>query len=304
MTENSDSGTLSIEQAVERMMQPIAAETGDDTEELEAVDGIAESDTPEEAEEEAVADTDDEDTGEEADPEFEVDTAEGRRKVKLQELLAGYQRQSDYTRKTQAVAEDRKAIERVKSDLAQYEKQLSEQLQAWAVPTEQEPNWSDMASRLQPQEFNKLRAQWDDRKQRREVARAEYVRLQADQRAHTVQEERNRLFEAIPDWRDQAKFEAAAARIAQNAPEYGFSKEEVAQVVDHRMIRVLNDAIAYRELQKAKPAVDKKTTQIKQALKPGSKPDKAKTQDAARQKMRDDLRKTGDLRTAAQYLLS
>lgn len=302
MNGNSETGTLSLEQAVERMMQPLEAETGDETAEPEADEGIAESDTPEEAEEEAEAD-DDEDGGEEAEPEYEVETAEGKQKVKLQELLDGFLRTADYTRKTQAVAEERKAVERAKAELAQYEKQLSEQLQAWAVPTEQEPNWAELATKLTPQDFNLRRVQWEQRQRQRDTARAEFQRLQASQRAQMVKEERDRLFEAIPEWRDQAKFEAAAQRIAQNAPEYGFAPDEIAMVVDHRMIRVLNDAIAYRELQKAKPAVDKKTTQIKQALKPGAKPDKAKSQEAARQKMRDELRKTGDLRTAAQLLL-
>ncbi|MCI3922436.1 hypothetical protein MO973_19575 [Paenibacillus sp. TRM 82003] len=47
----------------------------------------------------------------------EVDLGEGRQPVKLSELKSGYLRQSDYTKKTQALAEERKAFEAERAEV-------------------------------------------------------------------------------------------------------------------------------------------------------------------------------------------
>ena len=39
---------------------------------------------------------------------------------------------------------------------------------------------------------------------------------------------------------------------------YGFNDTEVAQVYDHRIVMLVNDAMKYRNLQKAKPNIAKK----------------------------------------------
>ncbi len=49
------------------------------------------------------------------------------KEVPLAELVKGYQRQADYTRKTQAVAEDRKALEQSRQQVADTAKQIEEQ---------------------------------------------------------------------------------------------------------------------------------------------------------------------------------
>ena len=41
---------------------------------------------------------------------------------------------------------------------------------------------------------------------------------------------------------------------------YGFNDTEVAQVYDHRIVMLVNDAMKYRNLQKAKPNIAKKIT--------------------------------------------
>jgi hypothetical protein len=42
---------------------------------------------------------------------------------------------------------------------------------------------------------------------------------------------------------------------------YGFSQEELGNVFDHRLVRLMRDAAAYRELQAQKPAVKQKVEQ-------------------------------------------
>lgn len=75
----------------------------DETEETETVEATAD----ETADEEGVTDTQEPAFNDET----EVDLGEGRQAVKLAELKQGYLRQSDYTKKTQALADERKTFE-------------------------------------------------------------------------------------------------------------------------------------------------------------------------------------------------
>ena len=107
MTENS-TGAISLSEAVERVTAQAGAD--DETVETQEAEGTGNSD-PEANEVEAGAETEDQDDAD-SDPEYEVDTAEGKRRVKLSELLESPMFKADYTRKTQSLAEERKALER------------------------------------------------------------------------------------------------------------------------------------------------------------------------------------------------
>ena len=142
---------------------------------------------------------------------------------------------ADYTRKTQSLAEERKALERSAAETAQLREQLSESLKRWAVPTEAEPDWAELATKLPPQEYNLRRVQWEQRQRQKEQARAEFHAMQDQLRAEAIATERNKLLEAFPEWRDEAKFLNAAKQMADGATVYGFSAEEVGQIADHRI---------------------------------------------------------------------
>lgn len=91
------------------------SETVDDQPEVESE--VEEVSTEEVTEQEVEPDSDEESTeeAEEEEPLFnddtEIELGEGRQPVKLAELKNGYLRQSDYTKKTQALAEERKEFE-------------------------------------------------------------------------------------------------------------------------------------------------------------------------------------------------
>lgn len=306
MTENPDR-TLSLDDAVDMWMaeEPEADDTM--TEEAEA-DTAPEEDTAAEDEAEAVGD-DDEDAGtddaEEGDddPEIEIDTPKGKQAVKLSELQKGYLRQADYTRKTMEVAEARKAVEQESGQLSQIKQQLTEALQFWAVPTEQEPNWTEMAQKLDPREFNARRVQWEQRQRQAEQAREQYRALQQYEQQETLRREQERLLEAFPEWRDPAAFQTAAQRMARHAEAYGLTPQEIGSIVDHRFMRVLHDAAAYREMKAKQPETTKKVVKPVQGLKPGSKPNKGALKDAAIQQKRAKLRQTGRIDDAVDLLL-
>jgi hypothetical protein len=82
-------------------------------------DVVADGEEPEAAEAEAPADDDDDDPT--------VALADGT-EIKLSEMAKGYLRQSDYTKKTQALAEERKTLDSARKDVTDKARQVEENL--------------------------------------------------------------------------------------------------------------------------------------------------------------------------------
>lgn len=78
---------------------------------------------------------------------------------------------------------------------------------------------------------------------------AQFQQAQQAQLQQMIHAERTKMFEAMPDWRDQAKFQTAQTQITSYATERGFTPAELSQVVDHRYMRVLADAARVKDLQ-------------------------------------------------------
>ena len=148
-----------------------------------------------------------------------------------------------------------------------------------------------------------LQQQWNQRVQRKQQAAEYHQQLQAQQQAALRSTETEKLLEHFPDWRDPAKFRAGAEEMVKAGDNYGFSAEEMAGMVDHRMFKVLSDAMKYRNLQQSKPKLAKKVATAPRKLKAGAKPNKSSVQKAARQKQLDRLNKTGSLEDAAAAIL-
>lgn len=294
MSENPD-GAISLEQAVGLL---VTDETPPNPEADDTQEGESEAEDIE-----AGADTEDE--GEpEPEPEFEVETAKGKRKVKLSELLESPMFKDDYTRKTMALADERKENERRAAENSQKEQQLEQMLQTWAVQAEAEPDWQKLAQTATPQEFNLARARWEDRKRKADAARAEYQAMQERTMAARVEAERVALIKAVPEWGDQARFVEDGKKIVEAGKSYGFSDQEIGGVIDHRMLLILRDAAAYRELKAKKPEVSKKVETASVTLKPGSKPKVQQDVEAARRKQMDRLKQSGRIEDAVSLLRS
>ncbi len=78
----------------------------------------------------------------------------------------------------------------------------------------------------------------------------------------------------------------------------------MASIADPRFVKVLADAMAWRELQSKKPEVEKKVTSAPKALKP-SRPDPKASQNAAKQALRSRINSgTANINDAVTYLMS
>lgn len=195
------------------------------------------------------------------------------------EVEKGYLRQSDYTRKTQALAEQRKAAEAdyeaVRSERALYAEQLGRLTEVLTGQAPQEPpaelrhsdpaEWTARRQEVIAYELQLAKVAGERQRVQEQMARDAETR-----HAQYLATERDRLFEAFPEWatnREKAQQDMNALRAT--GAEYGFSDAELDSVADHRAIRLLHDAMQYRKSQAAKAAVQPRIAKAP-VLKPGT----------------------------------
>lgn len=257
------------------------------------------------AQEPETADDDAGDEPSEAAPEVE-EPEPSRHKVKvageevevtLDELINGYSRQADYQRKTQALAEERKAVQAEIERIAQLTAQLD--------TTEKEPDWSKMAEELDPWEFNRQRTGWETRQKAKAEAARQAQELQSKRMAEIAQTEAAKLREKAPEWADPQKFTADFQAMTEIATrDYGFSPDEVSRVLDHRVMLLLKDAVEMRRLRQSKPEAEKRLAKAPKVVKPGSPTSNADKAQADRDALRSRLRKSGKVDDAVALLMA
>ena len=185
------------------------------------------------------------------------------------ELLAGYQRQRDYTQKTQGLADDRRTFEQERS--AEIE-QLRNALAYYALPTTKEPRPEDFAGQPDPNAaFVQAYGQWQQQSARQAEAAQLLEAITAEEQQRTLEREAGLLQQAIPEWADETVRQADYAKMMQSASDrYGFTQEEIAGVTDHRLLLLLRDASRAADLE-AKPIEMKRKTEVKPKLSAGAK---------------------------------
>ena len=305
---------ISIDEAVSLMVDApgTASEEAEDvtdevdTEEAETLESEAddghtedsdEDDTETDEIDEEDNDDDTEEEGDDGDPVFEIETDDGTLEVPLDDLVQSYQTakslQADYTRKSMANADTKRELAERDQQTGQIQQQLTDALAYWAVQTEAEPNWAELATTVTPQDFNLKRVEWEDSQKKRQDAAQQYQALQEHQRAEALRNNEAQIMDAFPEWREPERGKKEIKTLLDTAEQYGFSAEEVVYNLDPRTAKLLIDARKYRELQKAKPKVTRKVNKAPKKLKPSAKPTKAQSSKVARQKQLDRFAKSG-----------
>jgi len=324
---NSQESALSVSQGIEALLGPGSGETANPEPEEQETEEVSEAETDEfdtevdgeevEAEESDEADESEDGSEEEPDDEsseYVTVTVDGEdHQVTLDELRKGYQRQSDYTRKTQQVAEERKAAEQERQNVQQERQQLHhrlQQLEQALGQQAQEPDWERLWQE-DPDEYNRQRWAWQDRKEKLEQAQQERKRLQRQQQEESqrqfqqrVQQEHQRLLERLPHWQDEGTAKTEKPAVMTYAKQLGFSDEELQQVADSRAVEALYKAMKYDELQAKKPAAKKKASKAPKMAKSGQPKSRGDRRTDETKKHYNRLAKTGSKDAAVDYLLS
>jgi hypothetical protein len=223
--------------------------------------------------------------------------------VPFSELLKGYQRQADYTRKTQRIAEERRKLQEMLQEAAAEREAYRNTLKSLeAQLAGPEPNWEELQSRLSPQELAQEMAAYQRRQkalqslrlEQQRIAEIEKLRAQ-EMLAQHLEQERELLTSAIPEWVDAETARREKREIWEYARSIGFTDEELSQIYDHRAVAVLRKAWLYdRGLQKAREA--KSGVQKPQTPPPGARSKAAVTRV---KQARERLRQSGSIEDAA-----
>ena len=233
-------------------------------------DSQEEPDEAESAVDESEAEATEEEAEDQPSATFKVtvkgeDGADQTLDVDQKELIAGYQRQRDYTVKTQALAErERQAFEVVTQEIEKSRAHYMQQAQMAHMAVR------ELAGMRSDEEMAVL-AQTDPSLWVQEQQRAAAVRTRLQQIQQGVQSEqaqaqqmqaqqRQQLFSKAWDvLQEKGIDKPKLAGIYQEASKrYGFGEQEFANVYDPRIVLALRDAVAYRALHDKKPAVQQK----------------------------------------------
>jgi hypothetical protein len=238
--------------------------------------------------------------------------------VTLNELMKGYSRQSDYTRKTKELSEDRKNVSELKNQLTrqseeakikrdQYERQLqifAEQLRASEPQVDMDRLYNE-----DPAEYVRYKAEQDRRKELLEQARVEQSRILSEKLKENDQqyqsyigEQRKLLEEKLPIYADKEKGPEFVKNLVQYAKDIGYTDPEISMLVDHRAVMMLANAYRYDKLRKAN-VNNKKVTKVSKIV--GSSSSKAHSDNDNVKRINSKkatLRRTGRLNDAVSIL--
>ena len=243
-------------------------------------------------------------------PKYRVKVDNEEMEVDVDELIKGYSRTSDYTKKTQALAEQRKVIEAEKAkvqDAARLRDQYAQRLQVIEQMLTQSPQ-ENLAELKETDPIGYAVKMAEQVEREKQLAAVRQERAQLAQRQQYEQQERlkahlsqeaERLQSAIPEMADEVKGEVVRKEIKDFARSIGFSEQELSQVYDHRAVLTLYKAMQYDKLQKSKPATAKRVAEAPKTLRPGPAQQSDPKSDDVK-KLKGQLRKSGKQRDAAK----
>ena len=294
---NEQPDTVETEQEDSADYEEAAEATEDEV--VDADDVEVEDDDESEVEEEELEET-----------RYTVKAAGEEKEVTLEELMQGYQLGADYTKKTQELAENRKAVEaeaKAILEAKQVRDTYAQRLQAIEqFLTSGQDSSEDLAAMKEndPIGYAVKVAELTEKKEQLAQVRAEQERIaqqqQADRQqemARLVQQEATKLSQVLPEFSDPTKGEQIRNEIRNYGKSVGFSDNELSQVYDSRHVLMLHKAMMYDKLQKSKPAVNKKVAQAPKMVKSGTKV-KEGNRDIRKQQL-NKLKQTGKVRDAA-----
>jgi hypothetical protein len=243
---------------------------------------------------------------------FKVKVDNEEIEVTLEELQQGYSRTKDYTKKTQALAETRKAVEAEKARIEEA-KQLrdtyAQRLQIIEQMLNQNPDNENLSELKEsdPIGYAIKVAERAEREKQLQAVQAEKQRIaqqqqseQQEQLKNHLAQEAQKLKEWIPEFRDEVKADLARKEIRSYAKSIGFSDQELANVYDARAVQTLYKAMQYEKLMKGKGVATKKVSEAPKTLKAGAAQPQGSSEQEAMKKQFQKLKQSGNKRDAAK----
>ena len=244
-----------------------AAPTEEEESTEETQDESLEEEPEEETEEESEEESEGSDDEAEEDLLYAVKVDGEEHEVTLDELMKGYSRQSDYTKKTQEISEQRKQFQssaekhevemaQIRNERQQYVQTLQNIIEGSTQSLDKfvDVDW-DTLKATNPIEYVTKREEYREMQEKIQAIQHEQVAVQSKQNddmkqlhAQTLHREHQLMADALPEWGDPKKQHEIGSHIRDYARVQGFSDEEIGSLVDHRSLIVLRKAMLYDEM--------------------------------------------------------
>ena len=224
----------------------------------------------------------------------------------MDDLRGGVLRQSDYTKKTQDLAEQRRQLDTASQEILEqrnrYEQGLAEVTKRLQEATADDTDWNALKE-TDPVAYAVKREEYREKQEVLQRAQAEQMQIAQGKMQQHLALEQEKLLQAIPEWQDPKVAQKEKTDVVTYAKRFGFSDQELQNASDHRAINVLRKAMLYDQLTGNK-AVKKKVTKAPKMVKSGRPVTKTEVTQRREQELLNKLNKSGNREDAINYMLA
>jgi hypothetical protein len=231
------------------------------------------------------------------------------------ELLSGYSRQADYTRKSQVLAEQRKKMDEELAATQQERQQYQSQLEQFNLQADSKleefksVDWTKLKEE-DPMEYALKRDQYRELQENKRLVAEEQQNLAQKQQAEMqtkwneeLARQQEVMAQRLPEWNDPEKGPKLKQSIKSFALKKGFTEQEVDSLIDARSVDVLHKAMMYETLLEAKIS-QKKAKVVPKVQKPGAPSTKSEVNSEKVKQTRARLKRSGRVDDAALAIKS
>ena len=229
--------------------------------------------------------------------------------VSLDELKAGYSRDSDYRQKTHNLGIEKRELDSQRESLRQtYDTRLQElnELIATADATVRQEQGSEDIQKLweeDPPTAARLDYQMRQKNRQLDDVRTKAREAQTKQYEDFLNTQRELAAQKIPEYNDPNKADQFKVNMRNSLRSYGFNDQEIGQLADHRFLMVARDAMSYKNLKDKKPIVQKKVANAPKVVSSGvAKSSVSSGREQIRNKI-NRLSKTGHIKDAQSAIM-
>ena len=240
------------------------------------------------------------------EPSYTVKVDGSEMEVTLDELLRGYQREADYTRKTSELSLEKSRhndmMQQSQSEINQKLSKLTELTSAAQQELQNEYSNIDFEKLYEddPAEAARLEHKMRKRAENLQQIQRETQENQMNEFQRYIQEQQAKVATLIPEFADPAKASKMKSDMRTYLTKLGYNDKEIASVYDSRQVMLIKDAMAFDKLKKSNVRVTKKVAKAPKVLKPGVAKTKAEQASKQRRDKLNRLKKTGGVRDAAR----
>jgi len=285
------------------------AESEDETEESESAE-----DSDEEDEDDAEDEEEDTDSADKTEPVYTIKVDGTEKQVTLSELKRGYSGQQFVQKGMQEAAAQRKQAEEVYAALLNERQQISQlyqQIQGGQIATPPKAPTRELFD-SDPIGYMEAKLNYDEQVVQYQQQQAQFQQLSEQQskaqqmaRQTYLQQEVENLKSRVPELANPALAGKFKDQILQAGEAYGYTAEEISQVVESRALHVLRDAMKYREIMSGKKKADEKA----QSARPKTTPIKAGSKKLVKSnkevlQKKTNLKKSGSIEDALSLMFN